>query len=544
MRVSACSAYGIVACAFVLGSSSAWTQVKPPNSDKKMEKSALITPDEWLKRQPKPIFRAGHTLPRLTRFGWSLSLPTRIELTENWNYGLEYGGYLTDENVRNALTNPSCDEAKMVSLSASNPKKYPLAVILSRDEPPTPAPDTFLRDASGKLIAGNAYSILNPQSVIDQMAALRARPLAALRAKTPVDMILNGGEYGLGVLGFMKQHAVKDPKLVAYIGKQDWFDQLSKAKGRESVTIAKAVRKAAPDRKLYIYYNSGNTDRNRYGGWSDWGYDWQYAQEHSDLPSGEHYYKGFNSGWMPDAGSNDILTRAFNAIGYQLKYGKKYTYDWLCSGWIEDAPPAKQVAPPGTHELSNGNAAALVDPNGGQMGRIDLYTGFLKCLFTMGSLGGNAGYYSLPTGGFGAKFPADSPPNWIRQMVALSHVQSLFSYLEPLEMSSDLLTGPNKHVWSKDQPAYEFPTGSPGVRVLARKQAKKPVWLVAAWAADANDRAVKVKIPGLGELMLQARGAGSIYVVKRLNGSLQIQQVDSNALAPTVKGFRATTISQ
>jgi hypothetical protein len=52
-----------------------------------------VTPDQWLKAQPRPRFREGHTLPPLTRFGWTLPFETRVELTENWGFALEFGGY-------------------------------------------------------------------------------------------------------------------------------------------------------------------------------------------------------------------------------------------------------------------------------------------------------------------------------------------------------------------------------------------------------------------------------------------------------------------
>ena len=38
--------------------------------------AAEITSAAWLKTQPKPAFRAGHTLPRLTRYAWSLPFDT------------------------------------------------------------------------------------------------------------------------------------------------------------------------------------------------------------------------------------------------------------------------------------------------------------------------------------------------------------------------------------------------------------------------------------------------------------------------------------
>ncbi len=506
---------------------------------------ALITPAQWLQRQPKPIFKPGHTMPRLTRYGWDLSLETSVEFADNWNYVLQTN-YLSDETVKRALNDPQSREAKMVALALSNPKKYPLGVILSRDEPPNPAPETFLRDAEGKLIDGqNIYSPLNPQSVLDQMGELRARPLRELRKKVPINIILNGGEYGLGVLGFMQKQAERDPKVVAAKGDSDWFSFISKAKARERQTIADAVRKAVPDRNLYIYYGSGNVERNRYGGWGDWGYDDTYALNATDLPSNEYYYKHFNSGYLPDAGGNDLLTRALNAVGFQIAHNKNYSYDWLSPGWVEEAdahgnplPAApKPAAGAQKPQLQEGNAAALVDPNAGELSPMTLYAGFLKCLFTSGMLGGNAGYYAFPIGGFDGSFPADKPAHYLPQMTTLSQVQALFSYLEDDLRHSDLLPGPNRHIWSKDQAAYEFPTGNLGVRVLARKHRTKNLWLMTAWAADGVERPVKVAIPQLGEVTLLARAAGSVYTATVQNKRPRLLLTDPDAMTPTAKGF-------
>ena len=533
-----CLAYGIAALAGATGTSYGQTsEATLPD--------ALITPAQWLQLQPKPMFKPGHTMPTLTRYGWDLSYETHKVLAEDWHYALQTN-YLTDEVVAR-FDDPTTREGKMGALTLLDPKKYPLAVIVDRSEPPNPAPETFLRDADGKLIEGNTYSPLNPQSVLDQMAELRARPLRELRKKLPINMILNGGEYALGVLGFMQKHAEKDPKVVAAKGDSDWFSFMSKAKARECQTIADAVRKAVPDRNLYIYYNSGNVDRNRYGGWTDWGHDDTYALDANDLPSNEHYYKHFNSGYMPDAGGNDMLTRALNAVGFQISHKKNYSYDWLSSGWVQEADgngnplPAAVPAPAADGEkkpeLQQGNAAALVDPNAGQLSPATLYAGFLKCLFTGGMLGGNAGYYAYPIGGFDASFPADKPAHYLPQMTTLSQVQALFSHLEDDLRHSDLLPGPKRHIWSKDQAAYEFETGSAGARVLARKHRTKDLWLVTAWAADGVERPVKVAIPELGEVTLLARAAGSVYTATLQNEQPLLMLTDPDAMTPTAKGF-------
>src|SRR3954464_10148349 len=97
-----------------------------------------ITPAQWLAAQPKPVFRPGHTLPPLTRWGWILPLDARIELAEHWGYTLEFGGYVTDAVVDRALNVQVSDEARVLALVARDPRRYPLCVILSRDLPAHP----------------------------------------------------------------------------------------------------------------------------------------------------------------------------------------------------------------------------------------------------------------------------------------------------------------------------------------------------------------------------------------------------------------------
>src|SRR4051812_32833366 len=77
-----------------------------------------VTPAQWLAAQPKPVFRPGHTLPPLTRWGWVLPLDARIELTEHWGYALEFGGYATDAVVDRALNVQVSDEARVLALAA------------------------------------------------------------------------------------------------------------------------------------------------------------------------------------------------------------------------------------------------------------------------------------------------------------------------------------------------------------------------------------------------------------------------------------------
>ena len=218
------------------------------------------------------------------------------------------------------------------------------------------------------------------------------------------------------------------------------------------------------------------------------------------------YYQHFNSGWT---GGQDMLTLALNAAGREIVAGKPLSYNWLCAGWPR---------------------AGLKGDDFSDLGR---YMGFPKCYFTAGMVGGNAGYYDYPKGGFGKPFPPNDPPNWLLQMVALSRVAALFSHVEDFLRDGRLLPGPDKHRISKELPAFELPTGDATVRVLVRKHNARPEWLVTAWAAGGDERPATVKVPDLGELTVPARPCGSVYRVTLKDGKPVATLLDIDGLLPT-----------
>lgn len=136
------------------------------------------------------------------------------------------------------------DEARIAALARANPKKYPIAVITSRRMPETEAPpETWTRDQNGKVLNGQAvsmdgtewsegkgaiYSAEAPDIVWQMAGKYRAEPLAKLvKRGLPISIVLNGGEYGLGVLGFAKPVWEKDPKIVKAVGSGSWQDHAS-----------------------------------------------------------------------------------------------------------------------------------------------------------------------------------------------------------------------------------------------------------------------------------------------------------------------------
>jgi len=467
---------------------------------------------ELLQEAPKPHFREGHTLLPLTRWGWTMPFEVRVELAEHWGYALELGGYATEPAVRQ-LDDPESVPSKICALAASDPKRYPLCVLTHR-----PFLDKSFREqlpeaawchgADGKLIENprRCYSPEAPDAVFEKAGALTAEPLKKIQEKAPIAMVLNGGEYGLGVFGFSGSTWQQDPKVVAAKGDESWFDYLSRRKARQELPISEAVRRQVPKRRLYIFYHtSGCPHRNRYAGWWQWAWDYEPMRRVSDLPNISIYYKQFNSGWT---GENDMLTQVLNAVGRDIAFGEPLSYNWLCAGWTRK-------------ELGE---QAFSDP--------EHYMGHLKCYYTAGMIGGVAGYFSYPPGGFGADL-GDDVPSWLMQMIVLARAHALFSHLEEFLRNGDLLPGPEKHRWSEDQPAYELPTGDPDARVVARRHRSRAQWLVTAWAAGGADRNVTVAVPGLDTITLHARACGSVYRASQVEGKPHLELIDRDGMLPT-----------
>lgn len=481
-----------------------------------------VTPAEWLKAQAAPTFRSGHTLPPLTlAHSADGTFEFRLDLAERWGYALTwYGGmfdpdawgpYATELNVEKSLADPSSLNSKLIALVNSNPAKYKLAIMCSRYLPKRDAapPETWVRTADGRFVnrngdpvdradtpgVGLVWSPEAPDSVWQEAGRLRADPLRRIREKCPITIILNGGEYGIGVTGYDRKFWERDPRIMKAKGNRSWFDYISEKIGREQTIIADAIRKAVPDRLLYSFYFTAAGSRNRDAQQVDWSVDYKATKTMSDLPSASPYYKHmFDQGWVWKAPFGDLLTCFLNSRGYDIECGEPLSYDWHCGGWFRE----------GEDPLTSSN-----------LSDIGLYMGFLKCCYVAGSLGGNAGYYGPKPGtSWGSPFDAANPPHWLRQFTALSEVHALFSHYDDYIRSGNLQPGPEMHRWSKEQPAFEFPTDGIA-RVLARKHKQRDEWLITAWAADGKDRDVSVSIAKLGKVKLRARATGSVYLASK-----------------------------
>ena len=483
----------------------------PPASEK-------VTPAEWLDAQPKPAFKAGHTLPRLTRYGSEcMPLVTGKPLAKDWGYALEFTQFVTDLEAVARIDVPGSREAQTVALALAEPDVYKLNVATTQAIPfENVQPSAYTRDVAGNILSaqgisadgtkwggvGPLISLEAPDSLWEAAGELRAAPLRALVARgIPIDSIHNGGESGLGIPGFAQDVWNKDPVIGAAIGASQWgpgsmYNHASAKKGNSELIIARITKAAVPKRGFFNYYCAGGgTHRNQDWAVDAWGPRWQHTRGTNDIPSNEAYFPTTKF-----TGNRNILLLALNATSLEIATGDTLSYNWISGGWDGDI-------------ADNGR-----------------WAGFLKCYYTAGMIGSNTGVYG---GGhrrdftFVAPFPQDKPPFWLTQLIATSHVHALFSQLEDYVRNGDLLPGPARHGISPDEPAYEFPTGDDTARVLVRKHRKQASWLITAWAADGDDRTVPIYVPELGQLNVDARAVGSVYTANLRNGKVAMVRHDN-----------------
>lgn len=547
-----------------------------------------VTPERYLQMQHKPNFAQGYHLPRLTKWGWLLSTNLNIECALNWGYCLDLGMMGTNEvaqigKINNAnFDGWTSDQFNgLIRLASNNPSQFPVSVniqVLQSELPILAWPAGYwVTNCNGDWVKKNPTNVLlitattnsandvasleGPDSYWSTFSSNQVWGLSVIRSNIPISIVLVDGEYGAGVSGnsflyyyadcraqsqsvFTNPYSVytnSNPYISSVVNTNgmSWPHYSSIQKTRQQKWLTDDVRQVLPDRQLFIYYDTGNEQyrsTTQYGNSYIWlnNYPWGFWSSlfmgtnqatgfgslgiNSDMVSFEDYFKGENSWTNHDASqySNgyDLLTLHLNAVGYNFTLGYTNNYSWFNGGW------------------------SLTDSN--LFSDIPTYTGFLKCLYTAGTVGGVAGYFSFPTGtvasifgenGFAGTFPTNIPPHWLLQIMALSHVHALFSHLENVLTNGDLLSGPQYHALSHDQPAYEF-TNTAGYvndRVLARKMRSTNLWIVTAWAADGITNNVTVTIPTIGNLSVNAIPSASVYQVTISGTNVQQTLLDEYA---------------
>lgn len=472
-----------------------------------------MTSTEYLKAVPAPQFKPGHTLPVLTCWGQAPDPLTSVEFTEHWGYAFDIGTAAAGD-IATAERWPDSTIGKTLRLAIE--RKYPSQLYMTREElnPDQYPMETWALTSTGALANGQkVWSPEAPDTVLQQIADKRGGYIKYIKDKgVNVAAVLNGGEWGLGNMGMNLNHWTQDPRTTTAVQSwgYNWFNYISFQKARHEQKMTNAARAAAPGSMYFYYPTGGGNHRKRYGGWTNWAWDYKYMRTVSNYPSSELYFNHFNDGWTDYGVYHDLLTMYLGARGYEISLGDRLAYNWVCAGWTRTA---------GT----NGYEPVISDQ--------PRYMGFLKCAYTSGMIGGIASYFAYEMN-TPVTDPAN-PPAWLWQRTSLSHVHALFSHLEPFLRNGELLPGPKMHLWS-GFPAYEFPTGFANTHVLARKLNNQNKWLVTAWAADNVARDVKVTVPVLGDVQLRARPEGSVYYASlAANGRLELALIDRDGLYPS-----------
>ncbi len=527
--------------------------------------SGTSTPLDHLKVKILPVYKQGSTLLPLTHSSCGLSENISVELAKNWGFALQVGA--ADARYLDYGPNYGFDQNNFVKLIKANPGKYSLAVGLGSmysyfdnydgrhpDLPKLPA-TTWLRDSSGKIILSDGRPTVSPAApnetfeIIGNFIGQSLGPLEKL-AGQPIKIFLNGGEYGLWLIGDGgPAYLQKDPTVVADFNKSgltDWYAYVSRNKARQEGVLKETMYKYLNTRPAYSWYQEQyGTERGRWFNWKGWMFLYEYFLNSSgkpivsDYPAPEMYYNFHNSGWSGVHWGSmvpwDALTQALNNISGTISLGQPLVYPWISGGW------------------EGWDGQPITD--------IHRYFGMLKMYYTAGAIGSTTGYFVCSGPLWEAlkinKQVGTTTPILINHLAVAGRIHALFSHLEEYLRNGDLLPGPNQHPYSgkdgtKALPAMEFPVEGetaqqpgafgpitiPTARVLARKIRGEDRWLVTAWANVGEDRDIKVTIDyKLGPLTLRARKAGSVYVVTIVNGKPKVTLIDTYATNPTASFF-------
>jgi hypothetical protein len=493
---------------------------------------ADVSPAEYLQLRPKPQFKPAHTLPRL---GWlatgALPETLKIEMATNWFYVVPWDDAYP-WSIQ-ALTNATTEQYRFAELARDYPETYKLQVGVYRymfhsefytNFFITPSAGLFLTNSAGEFVNNDSTTwtdqfdytktkFISPEATAADWEAITDQQIEWLRiinSNTPVEYIIHIGENGMGTPGNELTGWLKDPRVQAGTNGLSTFMYASYQKGRELGFITKKINQHLPDRELFTYYGTG-FEGLRYVhpdlGLTFWtnatalnGFSSDIMNTNTDYPSFEMYFDGSmrftNASDAVNSNNKDLLVRYLNAIGYNFNIGYSNNYTWTCGGWT------------------------MADSN--RLAEITRYTGFLKCLYTGGMVGAIPGYYATSTNteptifginGFSGSFPTNIVPHWLQQIEASSRVHAQFTWLEDWLFNATLISGPQKHFMSTDQPAYEFTNtvADATCRVMARKHNDRNEWLVTAWAAHGDARNVTVNIPDLGDITIEAAPEGNLY---------------------------------
>lgn len=518
---------------------------------------ASSTPLDHLRSVNRPAIKTGHTLLPLTYSSCAVNSQIQIELMRHWGFAAQFN---TGSNVTN---NPVIDALK------EKPGSFPVALsqaslhqIFNNYQGANtrvlqPPPETYIRNAAGAIILDGGKPIVSPIAPdslftqIGQQIGDTAREIEAATGQR-INIVVNEGEYGLWLSGEKSPATLwgQDPAVMAAFnasGFSSWHAYISFQKARQERLLKEGIfSRLTLGRPFYSWYlEAYGPERGRWFGWRNYMFIWEQfispsgVPQVSDFSSPQMYYNFFNSGWSGIQTQQgipwDALTQALRDVGGAISLGQKYIYPWVSLGW------------------DGGDSGGISDD--------DLYLGMMKAYFTAGAIGAASGYFTCAGPAFDGMMRngvvGAQRPTQIRGFIQLARAYALFTHLEPFLKDGDLLPGPMNHPYSAatsgQTKAMEFqavgetlqvPYGNrtvsiPAARVLARKMRNEDKWLVTTWASTGIDRPIKVTIDAkLGELTLEARRAGSVYIVELVDGKPKITQMDPNAEDPTATLFQ------
>lgn len=520
-------------------------------------------PSEWVRAEPRPIYRAGHTmLPNAVSI--EASMPLGEALAE-FGFGLSIGlnaGYpvtsRADEaghvaDVMNAVRGAEGRYQLILGYGNMLPGSgRPAGTwVTEGDLLGNPVPEeVWVHDRTGARTSPPIMSPEAPESFIRAQGRSIAPTAAYLSSEYPVSLVLSGGEYGLSVLDVAATRYLDDPVVMAAAApfipadamtdtdRIWWLQAYSSLRYQQQQSylvdeIMRDITFARGVPSYGLYGDSYGLNRGRWNGYLFFGSRFEDGRATmppvSTLAQPEYYFSvitnsGF-TGLYEYAGPSDIAMHLLNDVAGNVAIGSPHFYGWLSAGWSP-----------------------------GAIAERERWMGFTKLLFACGMLGGWSGYFDYSDSTYvdghvrDAALGGGEMPSWLWQMVDLGQAQALFSHFEDFLREGDLVAGSLPHPYTADvfdvfdgapKPLYALTEvgytidQQPTAYVVARKLRGADEWLVTAWANSGPDRDVTVEVPELGELTFRARVAGSVYRVSRGTSGPVSVLIDVDPMHPT-----------
>lgn len=574
----------------------------------------------WLQSIPHPVFNPANKLKPLTYTGWGWQLSnTVVQLAKNYGYAVNFGGATpywikqtkTTGTLQYSLAQLGYQEDNFI-ISDSVIKTPVLSYLPAPYNTNNPITGTWFGkafyctnaagqyvDAQGRCSDCALYYVTNgvtngtfypvqspcfPDAELQRWTDCQILTLKQLGSNCPISVIFNDGEWGLLPYSSAYKAFWNDPRFIAdmaalgitntipptYVSNPKIFQYLSQQKARELNQLTDAIKSNFPG--VFYFYYATTMEKFRIYGWSCYnitntldnmnsgdGWDSSFTATNFTYPTSEVYYKNSNIGMVNKFGAygfdaangQGLLLQYLNWKAWNIKQGRPLSYDYVTSGWTTS----------GVGTDATGGTGVYPD---------NKYIGFLKCLYTLGMVGANMGWYgndgsanssSVSSANFNAPFSTNNVPEWMSQMVVLSRVHAQFSWLQDYLFDGSLVPSPYTNPMSWDLNNYDFAPETyvgitnhfPGgyiytntAHVFVRKKNNSNNWLLTAWTSADTDELVTVTVPTLGTVTLNARTNGAVYLAATAqnvqdsnNADILTTQIaltlqDTNGLYPTV----------